>query len=362
MGKFAVGNTQPKDGIQAPASKTKNQKKPRNFVKTGVIYITHIPHGFYEDEMSGFFSQFGKVLRVCVARSSKTGNSKGYGYVQFMDQEVAKIAAETMNNYLMFEKIVKCKVLPPEQVTPATFASANRRVGVNCPGQKRTERSVAQLAARKGSAQRRSARKRREAARQRTLVKLAQLGIKYDLEGGLVQEVELPPSSAVPTVTAPAQHVLEVDESDDEVTFKTPPNTVRRRLSRPAASTPQAPTSARAVATAGVPPAAATHRSTTHQTTGQATPKSTAKATAMSAAKATPKSAVKAMPKSAVKTTPKSAVKMTPKTAKKLSPKAGRQSSAKKTHPPEGRQHSPKKVTPSSVKQRSTDGGRRRSK
>ena len=39
----------------------------------------------------------------------QTGNSKGYGYVQFMDEEVAKIAAETMNNYLMFEKILKCK-------------------------------------------------------------------------------------------------------------------------------------------------------------------------------------------------------------------------------------------------------------
>ena len=39
----------------------------------------------------------------------QTGNSKGYGYVQFMEEEVAKIAAETMNNYLMFEKILKCK-------------------------------------------------------------------------------------------------------------------------------------------------------------------------------------------------------------------------------------------------------------
>ena len=39
----------------------------------------------------------------------QTGNSKGFGYVQFLEEEVAKIAAETMNNYLMFEKILKCK-------------------------------------------------------------------------------------------------------------------------------------------------------------------------------------------------------------------------------------------------------------
>lgn len=39
--------------------------------KTGVIYIGQIPHGFYEDEMQGFFSQFGKVYRVRLVRSKK---------------------------------------------------------------------------------------------------------------------------------------------------------------------------------------------------------------------------------------------------------------------------------------------------
>ena len=42
------------------------------------------------------------------------------------------------------------KVLPPEQVTPATFGSASRRPGRNCPAQKRTERAVELLSVRKG--------------------------------------------------------------------------------------------------------------------------------------------------------------------------------------------------------------------
>ena len=38
--------------------------------------------------------------------------------MEFEDKEVAKIAAETMNNYLMFDKLLKCmsvllKILPP---------------------------------------------------------------------------------------------------------------------------------------------------------------------------------------------------------------------------------------------------------
>jgi len=36
-----------------------------------VIYIGHIPHGFYEEQMRGFFSQFGIVTRVRLSRSKK---------------------------------------------------------------------------------------------------------------------------------------------------------------------------------------------------------------------------------------------------------------------------------------------------
>ena len=38
-----------------------------------------------------------------------------------------------------------------------------------------------------GSAQKKNAQRRREAAQRRTLLRLAQLGIKYDLSGGPVQ-------------------------------------------------------------------------------------------------------------------------------------------------------------------------------
>ena len=39
--------------------------------KKGVIYVGHIPHGFFEQEMRAFFSQFGTVTRLRLARSKK---------------------------------------------------------------------------------------------------------------------------------------------------------------------------------------------------------------------------------------------------------------------------------------------------
>ena len=39
----------------------------------------------------------------------QTGKSKGYAYIEFAHKDVAKLVADTMNNYLMFTRILKCK-------------------------------------------------------------------------------------------------------------------------------------------------------------------------------------------------------------------------------------------------------------
>ena len=41
----------------------------------GVIYIGHIPHGFYEGAMKDYFSQFGKVTRLKVSRSRRVSGN-----------------------------------------------------------------------------------------------------------------------------------------------------------------------------------------------------------------------------------------------------------------------------------------------
>ena len=45
--------------------------KTREDEKPGAIYVGHIPHGFYEQEMRKYFSQFGTVTSVYMARSAK---------------------------------------------------------------------------------------------------------------------------------------------------------------------------------------------------------------------------------------------------------------------------------------------------
>lgn len=95
-------------------------------VVPGVVYVGHIPHGFYEREMKGYFDQFGEVLRVRMSRSKKTARSKGYAYVEFADAEVAKLAAEAMDGYIMHGRAVVAKFVPPEKVHPDALKGANR--------------------------------------------------------------------------------------------------------------------------------------------------------------------------------------------------------------------------------------------
>lgn len=86
-----------------------------------------VPHGFYEHQMRAYFSQFGNITRLRLSRNRITGRSKHYAFVEFASKAVAKIVAETMDNYLLYGHILKCKYVPQEQLHPELWKGANRR-------------------------------------------------------------------------------------------------------------------------------------------------------------------------------------------------------------------------------------------
>lgn len=77
---------------------------------------------------AGYFGQFGKVTKLRVSRSKRTGASKGYAFLQFQHSEVAKIAAESMNGYMMYGQTLQCHVVPPADLHPETFRNAHRKM------------------------------------------------------------------------------------------------------------------------------------------------------------------------------------------------------------------------------------------
>ncbi|GFO33462.1 toll-like receptor m [Plakobranchus ocellatus] len=113
--------TMPKKRSKARSKNSQKIEVSDEDRQPGVVYIGHIPHGFYERQLNDYFSQFGTVLELKLSRSKKTGNSKGYAFVKFQYAAVAKTVAETCHNYLFFNKLLKCEYKPLSDIHPDTF-------------------------------------------------------------------------------------------------------------------------------------------------------------------------------------------------------------------------------------------------
>lgn len=77
--------------------------------------------------MKAYFSQFGDISRLRLSRNRRTGRSKHYAFIEFASAAVAQIVADTMDNYLMFGHILKCKFVPAEHLHGDLWKGANRR-------------------------------------------------------------------------------------------------------------------------------------------------------------------------------------------------------------------------------------------
>jgi nucleolar protein 15 len=119
--------TKKKIGEQRELSKEEKKAIRDANYTGGVIYLGHIPHGFYEEQMKGFFSQFGTVKRLKLSRSKKTGKSKGYAFIEFDHREVADVVAKTLNGYILFTKRLVAHVIEPEKVHERMFIGAGRK-------------------------------------------------------------------------------------------------------------------------------------------------------------------------------------------------------------------------------------------
>jgi nucleolar protein 15 len=154
-------------------------KLPDDGTPSNVIYLGHLPHGFYEDQMAGFFSQFGKVDLVRVSRSKKSGRSKGYAFVRFDKASVAQTVAEVMNGYHLFDKVLVSHVIPKSKVHPSMFKGANKKfkpvpwnfIAKKQHNRERTEEERSKAITRLGKKQ------------AKLKEKLKTLGIEYDFKG-----------------------------------------------------------------------------------------------------------------------------------------------------------------------------------
>ncbi|XP_038223066.1 MKI67 FHA domain-interacting nucleolar phosphoprotein-like [Zerene cesonia] len=152
---------------------TKRKHRPK-----GLVYLGHIPHGFYEHEMTQYFRQFGMVTNARVIRSKRTGNSKGYAFVEFKDPAVAQVVAETMNNYLMGKRLIKAAYIPPEK--QKRFAKRKHWTFENNPGVENRKKHKKEHNAVKSEDKDLQTARNMLSTLNKTKKKLKEMGIDYD--------------------------------------------------------------------------------------------------------------------------------------------------------------------------------------
>lgn len=118
-------------GTSRKVAPSKSRKSKKDLAgdsdEKGVIYVGHLPYGFVEEGLQGYFAQFGDVLRVKIMRSKKTARSKGYGFVEFSDRNVAKIAVQAMDGYMMYGTRLVCRLLDKTEEHGNLFIRSNKK-------------------------------------------------------------------------------------------------------------------------------------------------------------------------------------------------------------------------------------------
>jgi len=167
---------------------------------SNVIYIGHIPPAFEEAQILSFFSQFGQISNIKLSRSRRTGNPRGYAFVQFDDEEVASIVANTMGGYLLMgERKLVCHVVPKDKVHPKLFQGSKRNLQL-CQSEKSSrdrieywrEKERAKVNKKRSMEGIKKITKRLLSREKKKREQLERLGIDYDFPGyaGSVEHIK----------------------------------------------------------------------------------------------------------------------------------------------------------------------------
>ncbi|RYO78903.1 hypothetical protein DL766_003001 [Monosporascus sp. MC13-8B] len=176
--------------------------------ETGVLYVGRIPHGFYEHEMRQYFSQFGNILRLRLSRSKRTGASKHFAFLEFEDAAVAEVVQKTMDNYLLFGHVLKCKIVHKSQIHDNLWKGANKRFK-KVPGNKIAGNKLKKPLTESGWSERISREEKRRSSRAQKLLEMG-----YEFEAPKLKE----PTDALKELAA-----LEGANNEEPKAIEAPP-------------------------------------------------------------------------------------------------------------------------------------------
>ena len=82
---------------------------------TKKLYIGGLSYEVKEEELRELFEQAGKVESAKIITDRETGRSKGFGFVEMMEDEGAQKAKEMFNGYTLKERSIAVDDARPQR-------------------------------------------------------------------------------------------------------------------------------------------------------------------------------------------------------------------------------------------------------
>lgn len=83
------------------------------------IYVSNLSFNVVDEDLEGFFSEYGEVSSAKVITDKATGRSKGFGFVEMSDNEAAKKAISEIDGSVADGRTLKVMEAKPREARPA---------------------------------------------------------------------------------------------------------------------------------------------------------------------------------------------------------------------------------------------------
>ena len=79
------------------------------------LYISNLTYNVTDADLKELFADYGEILSARVITDRETGRSRGFGFVELQDDDLAKKAIEELNQATYDEKVINVTEARPRE-------------------------------------------------------------------------------------------------------------------------------------------------------------------------------------------------------------------------------------------------------
>lgn len=79
------------------------------------IYAGNLSYGMQDDNLKELFEQYGEVSSVKIIKDRESGRSRGFGFVEMLNQDDANTAIQNLDNSEISGRNIRVNVARPKE-------------------------------------------------------------------------------------------------------------------------------------------------------------------------------------------------------------------------------------------------------